>query len=89
VLSSTRKDRTMSVRCARERGRCQSRRKSGEESGLTGIVGELRRRLRDGALDFAQSGGRERGIKGAGERGDQGDLYRHGGVANRAGHQPN
>jgi hypothetical protein len=42
---SIREDRDMYVRCARERGRCQGGRKGGERSGLTGIVGEPRRRL--------------------------------------------
>jgi hypothetical protein len=68
---STREDKDMSVRCARERGRCQGRRKGGEGSGLTGIVGEPWRCLRDGMLDFAQPGGRERGKRGVGEREDR------------------
>jgi hypothetical protein len=74
ALWSTRKDKAMSVRCARERERCQRRQKSGEGSGLTGIVDSLRRHLWDGTLDFTQPGGRERERKGEGGRGDRGDF---------------
>jgi hypothetical protein len=55
----------------RERGRCQGRRKGGERSGLIGIVSELQRGLRDSMLEFAQPGGRERGRRVTGERGDR------------------
>jgi hypothetical protein len=56
-LWSTRKDRAMSVRCARKRGRCQCRQESEGKSGLTGNIIGVRRCLRVGELDGEHPGG--------------------------------
>jgi hypothetical protein len=81
-LWSTNIRTVMSGRCTRKKGEELDKRGKSGQSVLTGTFIGVRRYLCDLELDSKQPGGRERGRKGAGERGDWGDLYRHGGASN-------
>jgi hypothetical protein len=59
VLWSTRRDRTMSVRCTKAREEFQNKKKRERWSELTGSLAGVLQQLRVGELECGQPGGRE------------------------------
>jgi hypothetical protein len=59
VLWSTRRDRTMSVRCAKVREEFQNKKKRGRWSEFTGSLAGVLQQLRVGELKCGQPGGGE------------------------------